>query len=180
MLKKLLLGLFSLIVLLCIYVALKPADYRISRSITINSSAERLWPYLVSAKKADEWMPWKDTDPEVRMTYSGPNEGVGSTSSWESRGRMGVGKAEVIEAVAQKMIRTQITYSKPMQFTQTSEFVVEPISTTELSLRWSVEGRTTFISRLMCTLTAMDMDKYVGGQFEKGLNRLKGLLEDKR
>ena len=28
------------------------------------------------------WMPWSESDPNVKTTYSGPEEGVGSTSSW--------------------------------------------------------------------------------------------------
>ena len=124
-------------------------------------------------------MPWKDVDPKVKMTYSGPDGGVGSTSSWESSGQMGVGKAEVVEAVPNQKIRTKITYTKPMEFTQMSEFLLSA-GGSESKVRWSVEGNNSFLGRLMCFLTMMDMDKYIGGEFEKGLKKLKSIVERKK
>jgi hypothetical protein len=124
------------------------------------------------------WMPWKETDPKVQMTYSGPEEGVGSISSWESPGQMGTGKAEVVGVVANQSVKTKITYTKPMQMSQDSEFVLTPVGETT-QMTWKVSGKQPFIGRLMCTLTFMNMDQYVGGMFEKGLNKLKTLAETK-
>ncbi len=123
-------------------------------------------------------MPWKETDPKVQMTYSGPEEGVGSISSWESPGQMGTGKAEVVGVVANQSVKTKITYTKPMQMSQDSEFVLTPVGETT-QMTWKVSGKQPFIGRLMCTLTFMNMDQYVGGMFEKGLNKLKTLAETK-
>jgi Calcineurin-like phosphoesterase len=40
---------------------------------------------------------------------------------------------------------------------------------------WSMAGKNNFISRTVCMF--MDMDRMVGGEFEKGLNQLKSIVE---
>lgn len=177
--KKILISVAVLLAGIFIYVGQKPAAYKISRELALNAPVEAVFPFLNSSKLANDWMPWRDSDPQLKMSYSGPETGVGSTSSWESPGRMGVGKAEVVEAIPNQKIKTKITYEKPMQFTQMSEFLLTANGTGS-KVRWSVEGENTFIGRLMCFLTVMDMDKYVGGEFEKGLNKLKLLVEAKK
>lgn len=49
------------------------------------------------------------------MTYSGPEEGVGAVSSWESPGQMGTGRAEVVESNLNQNVKTKITFTKPME-----------------------------------------------------------------
>ncbi|HMX43835.1 MAG TPA: polyketide cyclase, partial [Elusimicrobiota bacterium] len=78
-----------------IYVALKPADYLISRQLEIKASPEALFPWINNSRKTNEWMPWAALDPAMKMSFNGPEEGVGAESRWESAGKMGVGSAVV-------------------------------------------------------------------------------------
>lgn len=176
MIKKILAGLGFVLLVFIVLAALKPEDYVIKREILINAKPESIYPYLVNTQKADEWMPWKEIDPQVKSTYSGPQEGVGSISSWDSPGQMGTGKAEVIDAIPNQSVKTKITYTKPMEMTQDSEFALTP-SGEGTVMTWTVTGKQPFISRLMCTLMFLNMDKYVGGMFEKGLSTLKKMTE---
>ncbi len=156
------------------YVAMKPSDMLISREILINASPETLFPHINNSKKMNDWMPWQDSDPNVKMQYSGPDEGVGSTSSWDSTGKMGTGNAVVIESTSNRSVKTQLTYTKPMIMSQLAEVSLTPSSGGTV-VRWSVSGKNTFVGRLFCVF--MDMDKVVGGEFEKGLNKLKNSVE---
>lgn len=176
MVKKILLGVVLLLGLVLIYAGVKPGDYFIKREIVLNRKADAIYPYLVSMKKADEWMPWKESDPQVKNTYSGPEEGVGATSSWESTGQMGTGKAEVIDAVLNEKVTTKISYTKPMEMNQISEFVLTPQGDST-KMEWNVKGHNNYLFRLIALVMCMDADKYVGSKFEKGLNNLKALVE---
>lgn len=178
MIKKILIGLGLVLAVFVVIAALKPEDYVIERSVTINAKAEIIFPFIVSTKKTDQWMPWRETDPQVQMTFSGPDEGVGSTSSWDSPGQLGTGKAEVVGAIANQLVKTKITYTKPMVMSQDSEFILTPTGE-NTQMTWKVSGKQPFFARLMCTLMFMNMDKYVGGMFEKGLNKLKAMVEAK-
>lgn len=176
MLKKILSGLALAVVVFLIYVSLMPSHYLIKRDILISAKPEAIFPYLVSMKKADQWMPWKDADPEVKNTYEGPDSGLGAISRWESNGRMGFGQAEVVEVIENQRVKTKISYTKPMQFTQESEFNLTA-GTEGVVMTWTASGESPFVNRLICALGIMNMDKYVGGEFEKGLKKLKILSE---
>ncbi len=156
------------------YVATRPSQMQISRELVIGASPEAIFPFVNSSRRADEWMPWRDDDPQVKMVYSGPEEGVGSTSSWTSVGRMGVGQAVIVESVKNQVVKTQLSYTKPMQMSQLAEFSLKPVEGGTL-VRWSVFGKNSFVGRFFCVF--MDMEKIVGGNFEKGLRTLKGKVE---
>lgn len=156
------------------YVALKPAACNISREIVIRASPETLFPFINNSKKMNEWMPWQDSDPGVKMQYSGPDEGVGSKSSWNSTGKMGIGDAVVIESTPNRSVKTQLTYTKPMEMSQLAEVILTPVDG-GTKVKWSVDGHNGFIFRLMGVI--MNMDKMVGGEFEKGLTKLRMTAE---
>lgn len=157
-----------------VYIAMQPSDILISREIVVNATPDVIFPLINNSQRSTEWMPWKDTDPQAVMTFSGPAEGIGSTSSWDSPGQMGSGKAEVVESIPNQKVTTALTYTKPMEMTQTAEVSLLPSGAGTL-VKWSVSGKNSFGGRIMCFF--MDMDKVVGKQFEKGLKKLKGIVE---
>ena len=176
MLKKIVLVLAILIAGLLIYAGVKEPAMNISRQLSIHASSEKIFPYINNTQKADEWMPWKDSDPTAVMNYSGPAEGVGAKSTWDSPGQMGTGQAEIIESIPNKSVKTQLTYTKPMTMAQVAEITLSPgASADETLVTWSVNGHSTFIFRLIGIF--MDCDKMVGGEFEKGLAKLKQIVE---
>ncbi|MGZ3691561.1 MAG: SRPBCC family protein [Pseudobdellovibrio sp.] len=172
---KMLVGLVVLIGGFLVYVAFQPADYKITRELLIKAPAEALFPYINNSKKANEWMPWKDSDPALVMSFSGPEEGVGSKSSWESKGQMGTGSATVTESKLNQSVTTQLETRKPMEMTQLAVISLRPSGTEGTLVEWTVTGKNTFVARIFCTF--FNMDKMVGGEFEKGLAHLKTLAE---
>jgi len=165
----------ALIALLLLYAALRPAQRSISRSLIIAARPETLFPYINNGKKSFEWMPWKDSDPGVTMQYSGPAEGVGASSAWVSSGKMGIGNAVIVASVLNKSVQTQLTYTKPVAMSQLAEISLEPV-TSGTKVTWSVNCHNGFFFRLIGLF--VNFDKLVGGEFEKGLRKLKSLTEN--
>ncbi len=172
--KKVLLGIVVVLVIFLSFIGLQKPDYTISREIFVKATPETLFPFINNSQKSNEWMPWKDSDPQMKMTYSGPAEGAGAVSSWESKGQMGVGKAEVVESQPGLLVVTRLTYEKPMQMVQLAEISLTPKDGGTV-VKWSVTGQNNFMGRLFCFF--MNMDKMVGGEFEKGLTKLKAMTE---
>lgn len=156
------------------YVSFQPSDFLVSRELHIKAKPEIIFPYINNSKLTNEWMPWKDSDPSVEMVYAGPGEGVGSIASWDSKGQMGTGKAEVVESVPNQAVKTQLTYTKPMEMHQMAEMTLTAKEDGTV-VKWTVSGQKNFISKVMCTF--VNMDKMVGGEFEKGLLKLQALVE---
>lgn len=175
MFKKIALGLAIIIGGLFAFAAFQPAEYTIAREVSVNATADTLFPYLNNQEKVNSWMPWKDMDAGLKMTFEGPTDGVGAKSLWQSEGRMGVGSAEVIESIPNQSVKTKITYVKPMAFTQVSEMSLSPGPDGSTKVRWAVTGHNNLLGRVMCLF--MDMDKMVGTNFEQGLSKLKTSAE---
>jgi hypothetical protein len=177
MLLKLGLGLLALLLGFVIYVAMKPSEFVVSREITIQAPPEKIFPYLNNSKLMNDWSPWPEVDPKAQMVFSGPPEGVGARTSWDSTGQLGTGSATIIESIPYRSVRTKLAYVKPFNMEQDAHLSIQPAGGGSV-VTWSVSGRNPFFGRLMCSL--MNMDKMVGNNFNKGLSKLKAMLENKR
>ena len=156
------------------YVATRPSAMLVSREIVVAASPEVIFPYINNSKKANDWMPWKDSDAGVEMVYSGPDEGVNSKSSWDSKGQMGTGEALVIDSIKNQVVKTQLTYTKPFQMSQLAEISLSAVDG-GTKVKWTVSGNVGFFFKLMGVFVSCD--KMIGGEFEKGLSKLKQQVE---
>lgn len=172
--KKIILGFLSAIAMVLIFAALQSPHYEVSRQTRIQAPVEKVFPYLNNSKLAEQWAPWIEIDPDAKMTYSGPESGVGSKASWDGGKQLGTGSATIVESVPNQRVGIALEYLKPMVMHQYSEYLVESVGS-ETVVTWKVKGENTFPGRLMCLF--MNMDKMVGGMFEKGLGNLKKLAE---
>ena len=174
MIKKILIGLVVIIAVFMGYVALQPAEYTISREISINASADKIFPHVNNSKLMNDWNPWMKFDPTAKVTFSGPDAGVGTKTSWEGGEKLGTGSATVYESVTNSRVKTKLEYSEPFVMSQDAEISLTPAENQTI-VRWSVSGKNNLIGRAMCIF--MNMDKMVGGTFEEGLKNLKATLE---
>ncbi len=167
-------GLLLLVGIALIFAFYQPTEYLISREVIIDKTAESIYPYINNSKMMNTWAPWPEIDPQLEMKYSGPEFGVGATSSWDSPGKMGAGSAIVIESLTNQMVRTQLEYTRPFPMKQIAEISISPMGT-QSKVKWSVRGQNLFVQRVVCLV--MNMDKMVGGSFEVGLSKLKSIVE---
>ena len=174
MIKKIAIVLSVVLVALVVCAAMKPGEFYIYREVSIKAAPERIFPLINNSKESGRWMPWAEADPLMKMAYSGPESGVGSLSSWESSGRMGVGTCTISESTANQSVKFRLEYHKPFQMNQEAEISIKPNGDQSV-VRWSVSGNNPFFCRFMSIF--MNMDKMVGASFEKGLAKLKALVE---
>lgn len=159
---------------LCIYASTTSSKMNISREIIIQGTPDTIFPYLNNSKLVNSWMPWNTMDPEMVMSFSGPDSGIGATSSWVSKGKMGTGEALVIESVPNQYVKTQLSYTKPFQMSQLATMSLKKMEG-GTKVVWSVEGNKDFFFRLMGLF--FDCEKMIGKEFEKGLETLKKQIE---
>lgn len=156
------------------YVAMQPSDYTISRSVAIQAPAEKVFPYLNNSRLAKEWANWSDVDPHATMTFVGPEEGVGAQTKWEGGKQLGTGSATIENSVPNQQVDIRLVYLKPMAMTQNAQYLLN-FENGQSVVTWRVQGQNNFMGRLMCVF--FNMDKMVGGMFEKFLGNLKTIVE---
>ena len=72
------------------------------------------------------------------------------------------------------LIRIKMEFLKPFAGTSTAEFTFRPEGD-QTVVTWSMEGRNNFMAKAIHLV--MNMDKMIGGQFERGLADLKSVAE---
>ncbi|MBK9040979.1 MAG: SRPBCC family protein [Bdellovibrionales bacterium] len=176
MVIKILIGFVVLVAIIAIYAyTTAPDSLSISRSILIQVPAEKIFPYVNNPRRMQEWNPFTEGDPTLKMTYTGPDEGVGAASAWEGNSNTGMGQATIVEVEPNKRVSVRLDFKKPFDVTNFGEYRLEPKgSATEFT--WSIV-ETAMIPRLISRF--INLDKVIGGHFERGLAKLKSLAESK-
>ncbi|MBE0542104.1 MAG: SRPBCC family protein [Verrucomicrobia bacterium] len=174
MLKKILLGLAVVIIVFLIVVALQPSEYRVTRSVTIAASPEAVFPHVNELKKWAAWNPWEKIDPNMKLTYEGPEAGVGASYSWVGNNEVGEGRMSITDSRPNESVKFKLEFFKPMAGVSDADFTFKPLGN-QTEVTWAMSGRNNFIAKALCLF--MNMDKMIGGQFEKGLADLKAVAE---
>lgn len=174
MLRKILIALAVIVVLFVIIVALQPSEFRIVRSATISAPPPAVFAQVNDFHKWEAWSPWAKLDPTAKATFEGPSAGTGAIFRWAGNNEVGEGSMMITESRPSDLIRIKLEFLKPFAATSTAEFTFKPEGN-QTAVTWSMEGENNFIAKAFCLF--MDMDKMVGGQFEKGLASMKSVVE---
>lgn len=174
MLKKILIALVAILAAFIGFVAMRPADFRITRTATISAPAEAVFARVNDLKEWEAWSPWAKLDPAMKRTYEGPQAGVGAIYRWAGNSEVGEGSMTITESHPNEWITFNLEFLKPMAATDAAEFKFQSDGK-QTAVTWSMTGRNNFIAKAFWVF--MDVDKMAGGDFEKGLAQLKLLVE---
>ena len=156
-----------------IYVAMQPSEFRIERSLAIQAPADAIFPLIDDLHRFNSWNPFAKSDPQVKLTYSGPSNGIGAAYDWIGK-KSGAGRMQIAEVVPSSKVRMRLDFNKPFVANNVAEFTLVPRGTAT-TVTWAMTGRRPFSHKLMGTI--FNMDKMVGGEFAKGLVNLKAMAE---
>jgi hypothetical protein len=159
---------------LIIVIAKQPTDFHISRSATIPSPASTLFGEVNDFHRWQAWSPWARMDPTAKNTYEVAPSGVGAIMRWEGNGKVGAGSMILMESRPPQLIRIKLDFLRPFKATNMAEFTFKP-SGDQTVVTWSMTGKNNFIRKAFGLL--INCDKMVGGQFEKGLDNLRAVVE---
>ena len=177
MIKKILLFVVAVLAIVLIAGAFQPAQYRITRSATIAAPAAAIFPEVNDFHRWGDWSPWEKLDPNMKRTFGGPAAGVGTSYAWEGNSEVGAGKMTIAESKPAEVIRIKLEFLKPMPGDCPTEFTFKPEGGAT-NVTWTMTGEKNYVSKVVCMF--MNMDKMVGGDFEKGLAKLKQVAEAKK
>jgi hypothetical protein len=173
MIFKIIFVIAALVAVFLVIVALQPSRFRIERSVTIAAPASAIFPHVNTARGWEAWSPWPKSDPTMKVTYEGPDAGVGSVTAFTGD-KAGVGRATIVESRETDLIRYRLDMLKPMTATSTADFTFKR-STHGTVVTWAMYGDQTFVGKAFGLF--VNCDKMVGGEFENGLNNLKSIVE---
>ena len=173
MLITILIAIAVLVVVFIVIVAMRPADFRVVRSVTIPAAAAVVFEQVNHLHKFQDWSPWAKIDPSSKLTYDGPTAGVGASFAWAGNKQVGEGRITVIESRPGELVRFRLEFLKPFKATNTAEFDFKSAGN-QTEVTWSMFGKNNFMAKAFGLF--VDCDKMVGPDFEKGLANLKTVV----
>ncbi|MCC6486263.1 MAG: SRPBCC family protein [Candidatus Hydrogenedentes bacterium] len=163
-----------LLIVLVAVIATRPSEFHVERTATVNAVPEAVFAQVNDFHKWEPWNPWGKLDPAMKNTYEGAPMGEGAIYSWAGDKNVGEGRMTIVESQPHQRIQIQLEFFKPMAGTSTAEFTFKPEGD-RTSVTWSMHGKNDFMGKAISLV--MDMDKMIGGNFEKGLAGLKSIAE---
>jgi hypothetical protein len=174
MLIKILIAIAVIVVVFVVVVALQRSDFRVARSTTISARAPAVFAQVNDFHKWEAWNPWGKIDPAIRQAYEGAAAGNGAVYTWVGNKNVGEGRMTITESRPSELIRIRLEFFKPFAGTNTAEFTFKPEGN-QTAVTWTMFGNNNFMAKAIHLF--MNMDKMIGGQFEKGLADMKSIVE---
>lgn len=169
MMKKSLLGLGLLIVAFLVVVATRPSDFRVERTAMLSGPPAVLFEQVNNQRKVSGWNPFLKMDPNIKITFKGPDSGVGSVCHWDGNSDVGAGSCTIIESLPGERVRCRMDWERPMTGSATVDFTFKPEGD-RTAVTWAMYGNNNFVGKAASLF--IDCDKICGPQFEKGLAAL--------
>ena len=151
------------------------STYAVERSATIAAEPRQIYGQLVDFHQWMSWSPWEDLDPNQERTFSGAESGPGAKYAWSGNRKAGRGRMEITSAQDPTEVRIALDFEKPFKSSNTIEFFLTPEGSGRTRVRWVMTGPKTLATKVMGLFSSMD--KMIGPDFEKGLARLKDVVE---
>jgi hypothetical protein len=162
----------AVIVVLVMAVGLMlPRRFQVVRDTLIEAPSDQIFPVVARPREWPTWTAWTtERYPDMKVTFSGPEQGVGSNQSWTGKSS-GTGTLEITKADPQEGISYDFLLDG-FRSTGGINFFPGPDGTL---VAWHAEGDLGFnpINRF-CGLL---MESMMGPDLEKGLRNLKAKIE---
>ena len=162
------------IAVVLILAAVKPDQFRVSRSAMIKAPLEKIFPLINDFKAWTAWSPYENKDPEMKRIYGPTTAGKGATYAWDGNGNVGGGNMLITDAPAPSKVALDLNMTRPMTAHNKVEFRLTPAGDST-TVTWTMTGQNNFLSKAICMF--VNMDKMVGGMFEHGLTQMKTVVE---
>lgn len=146
--------------------------FTVSRSVSINAPAAKIYPMVADPRGWKAWSVWNRRDPLMQVTYSGAPSGTGAAWAWHSEkegdGKMTFTAAEPNQRVAYDLYFPDFGTTSAGALT----FAAEGSAT---RVTWTMNGD--MGSNPLFHWIALFADGMVGKDFEAGLKNLKAEAE---
>jgi hypothetical protein len=165
------------IAVLALIPALMSKSFSLEETIIINKPSSIVFDYLKHIKNQDHFNTWSMMDPDMEKTYTGTDGTVGFVSAWDSRKPKGPGKGEqeIKHITEGKRLDVELRFIKPFASVCPAWFTTEDLGNGQTRAGWGISGKMPYPMNFM--IITFGMNKQMGKELQKGLDRLKQLME---
>lgn len=177
--KKILIGFIIFIALFCIIGLFLPGKSHIERSTQINAPVDTVFNLVGNLKNWEKWSPWHKMDPEMKITYTGPESGTGAAYAWDSgKWSVGSGKLTIGEYIPNQKIETLMNFMEDESTTKGGFLFTPADNGTQITWYVDIDGKEQGgIHNVTGGWMKLMMDGMMKKHFDDGLANLKAEAE---
>ncbi len=106
--------------------ALKPDEFRLSRSIVIDAPPERVFPFVDNLRTFATWSPYELKDPDMKRTFKGPENGKGAIYEWDGDNNVGKGGLLISDSRPSSLVAIDLGMERPIAVANLVTFTFVP------------------------------------------------------
>ena len=171
--KKIVIWILAIILILVLVSYLFPKTYKVERSVYIKAKPELIYDLTSNFRKWTLWVPWtKALDSTAVFKLTGKEGQVGTTWTWDGK-KMGNGEMKSTEYIPGKLLAYDLAFDNG-KYQSKGKITIEPAGDS-CKVSWIDEGDLGYspLNRYF----GLMMDKMMGPDFNKGMNKLKTVCE---
>ena len=173
MLKKILLSLLVVVVLLIVVGFFLPKISIVERTMLIKAKPEVVFGQINNLKNWEQWSPWHQLDKSMKINYANITTGKGASYTWSSENdNVGSGTMRITQSSPNDSINMSVDFGD--HGTSAAKFILTP-DTEGVTVKWI--GSFDMGNNPLGRYFGLMMNKFVGGDYEKGLNNLRVVCE---
>jgi hypothetical protein len=151
-----------------------PGSTSVQRSTTIDAGAAEVYPWVADFSRFNQWSPWAEDDPDAAYEFAGPDGEPGWRMHWRGE-TMGEGSQTLIDLRRNEMVRLALEFGDFGRAESTFE-LTRTAQGTQVLWRFTSHHGNNLLHRYMGWL----MSSQVAANYERGLERLKQAVEQRR
>ncbi|MEJ8802037.1 SRPBCC family protein [Pontibacter sp. H249] len=172
-LKKIGLGLLALIAVLLIVSLFLPSKVTVVRTAVLKAPAPAVFDQVNRLQNWERWSPWHTIDPQMLLSYEGPDAGKGAKYNWFSKHPdVGNGSLIITESVTNQRVDTKMQFEGQGEGLAFYQFEETPEGT---KVTWTMESDMGV--NPIGKYFGLMLDGLVGPDFERGLENLRVVVE---
>lgn len=172
-LKKILIGIATLILLLLVIAIFVPRSYTITREIVINKPKAEVFDFVKHIRNQDSYSVWNMADPNKKQTFTGTDGTVGFKNYWNGNDKVGEGEQEITNITEGERIDVEIRFKRPFENTMKGYTTTQSTRGQSTKVVTACYGESSYPMNIMNIV----MDGMIGKDLQKNLENMKALIE---
>ena len=172
--KIILYVMLALFVIVAVLTFVAPTTVKIERYVIINSTKDVVFNNIRFYSNRAKWSPWLEKDAQVKTSIEGTDGEVGAIYKWEGNDQVGQGSQEITRIENMKRVEDKLRFIKPYK-AERDVYIQMDDTAGAIKVRWGFTSESPRPFNIFNLF--MDMDKMVGNDYQKGLDKLKLICE---
>lgn len=165
-----------------IFFGTKEGTYDYSEKKVIAAPPEVVYTLINDFKSWEEWGPWMELDPDMKISYADHTAGEGASYSWESDNEeVGKGSMQTLKVVPFEQIDQKIIFNTPAGDSGSDVYWLfeETETQGQTKVTWGMKGEYTFMEKVFISLQGEDMEVGMNEMLLSGLSNIEVLVKEK-